>query len=375
MNDGLTVTLSAISSRADLALLWRGLDRRGGNSFFTAWPWIGTWLELLPPSIAPQVLRLERAGECQGSAIAVRRDARRHGVIAARGLHLNETGDPAFDCLTVEHNGFAGRDPGDAEAWRAVIAWFAAGGADADELSLPGIAAAIAIGEAPSCGLGSEREVDAFRVDLAALRQGDGKIGALLSANARQQLARATRALKAIGPLALDAATSVAEGLAFFDELKRLHIGSWSRRGRRHSFEHPFFERFHQALISTCITSGEVELLRLRAGARAFGYLYNLRRDGHVYAYQSGFDDEDRRLRPGYVAHALAIELHAATGASCYDFMAGSNRLKASFANERYSMRWYTIQRPLLRFKAERAARAVKSRLMRPRQPRPGADG
>jgi CelD/BcsL family acetyltransferase involved in cellulose biosynthesis len=246
-----------------------------------------------------------------------------------------------------------------------LIDWFAAGAADTDELHIPGVTVALAVGEPAEFCLRSERPVHAYRVDLALLRRGDGGIGTILSANARQQLNRSIRALAAIGPLVLDAARDVDEAMTFFDELKRLHIASWTRRGRRHAFASPFFERFHRALVRLCLESGEVELLRLRAGGRALGYLYNLRRDGTVYAYQSGFDDEDRNLRPGYVAHALAIERCCATGDSVYDFMAGSNRLKESFATERYAMRWCTIQRPLLRFKAEHAARTARSLLLR----------
>ena len=30
---------------------------------------------------------------------------RRRGLVRSRGLYLNETGDPRFDALTIEHNG------------------------------------------------------------------------------------------------------------------------------------------------------------------------------------------------------------------------------------------------------------------------------
>lgn len=362
---GLSVELSGDVSLEDLAPLWRRLDSQPGGSFFTAWPWIGTWLSLLPAAVPVHLLRLQRDGMCWGAAIAVRRDVRRHGIIAARGLHLNETGDADFDSLTIEHNGFAGLDPSDRGAWEALLRWFASGGAEADELSIPGVTCEIAGGVIDPPMLLSAKTQTAYRVDLARLRASGGKIGGILSANARQQLGRATRALAASGTLALEAAKSVGEAMAFFDGLKRLHVRSWTRRGQRHAFTSPFVERFHRVLIERCIASGEVELLRLAAGGKELGYLYNFCRNGHIYAYQSGFDDEDRRLRPGYVAHALAIERHGAAGAAAYDFMAGSNRLKESFATDRYAMHWYTIQRPLLRFRAEHAARAAKSRLKR----------
>jgi CelD/BcsL family acetyltransferase involved in cellulose biosynthesis len=365
MSNGISVKLTAIPPPEELASLWRDLDRRGGGSFFTAWPWVGTWLALLPASLSAELLRLECDGACRGAAIAVRRDTRRHGIITARGIYLNETGDADLDALTIEHNGFAGLVPGDGDAWRSLALWFASGAAEADELSLPGITHDVAAEGAQERLLKSARTLSAYCVDLAKLRAGDGKMGAILSANARQQLKRSMRDLASSGPLALEAAQTVDEALAFFDRLKFFHIRSWTRRGKRHAFVSPFVETFHKALIARTFGEGGVELLRLGTG-RELGYLYNFRRNGRIYAYQSGFDDEDRRLRPGYVAHALAIERHAAAGDTTYDFMAGSNRLKASFATDRYAMHWYTIQRPLLRFRAEHAARAAKSRLLRP---------
>jgi CelD/BcsL family acetyltransferase involved in cellulose biosynthesis len=367
MSDRLTVTASALPPLAELASLWRRLEAQGETSFFVAWPWIGAWLEALPPALALRLLRLERDGICEGAAIATWSHSRRHGLITARGLHLNATGDRNLDCLTIEHNGFVGCRTGHDDVWRAVGEWFTSGGIDADELDLPGVTDDVALGR-----FGSDRLEHGFRVELAQVRAGNGKVGSILSANARQQLSSAMRALATNGPIVLEAAGTVDQALAFFDQLKQFHIQSWTRRGRRHAFASPFFERFHRVLIARGAESRDVELLRLSAGGTPFGYLYNLCWKGHVYAYQSGFDDSNNRLRPGYIAHALAIERHSAAGAADYDFMAGTNRLKQSFSTERYDMHWYTMRRPLLRFRAEQAARAAKSLFLDPLRARSG---
>jgi CelD/BcsL family acetyltransferase involved in cellulose biosynthesis len=104
-------------------------------------------------------------------------------------------------------------------------------------------------------------------------------------------------------------------------------------------------------------------MLRISAGGRPIGYLYNFRHGASRYAYQSGFDDEDPAFRPGYVCHALAIEAAAAQGARGYDFLAGSNRLKETFGRENYVLSWCTLRQPKLRFRAEEAARAVVKRI------------
>jgi CelD/BcsL family acetyltransferase involved in cellulose biosynthesis len=361
----ISVKLTNIPPFEELASLWRDLDKRADGSFFTAWPWIGTWLALLPPAVSTELVCLERDGACCGAAIAVRQNTRRHGIVAARQLHINETGNAELDALTIEHNGFAGMDLNRDDGLHALVAWFGSGAAHADELSLSGTAHPITSDATEHPLLENAKTLPAFRVDLNKLRAVGGRVGAILSPNARQQLNRSIRDLAANGSVTLEAAKTSEEALAFFDRLKVLHIRSWTRRGRRHAFASPFLERFHRTLIARAFDDG-IELLRLAAGGLELGYLYNFCRNGRVYAYQSGFDDEDRRMRPGYVAHALAIERHAAEGDAVYDFMGGANRLKASFATDRYAMHWYTIQQPLLRFRAEHAARMAKSRLLRP---------
>jgi len=46
------------------------------------------------------------------------------------------------------------------------------------------------------------------------------------------------------------------------------------------------------------------------------------------------------------VTHALAIEHATRAGFAVYDFMAGANRLKASFASHWTEMVWLEVRRP-----------------------------
>ncbi len=121
---GFSIALSDISSIDELARQWARLGVGDENSFFTSWSWIGTWLALLPSSIKPQLLQIERDGQCCGAAIAVRRDTRGVGIAKIRHLHLNETGDPQLDGITIEHNGLIGKARGDVAGWQALLDWF-----------------------------------------------------------------------------------------------------------------------------------------------------------------------------------------------------------------------------------------------------------
>lgn len=341
---------------------WRRLEAVAGRSFFTSWHWIGTLLEAIPAAQRPNLLRGLKGGETAALALlGAATLRRRYGLVRSRSLFVNETGDPQFDAVTIEHNGLLTAPAEQSAACEALVSWFARQAASADELHLGGAFCRFPQRAVSDCGLGrSEIAKPSFYVDLPALAQSEGDLGAVLSANARQQLRRAQRHFARSGALRLTRADSLPEAQAFFSSLKELHAAAWERRGRRHAFSAPFFERFHRLLIERASAAGAAQLWRASAGARILGYLYNFSFGDRVYAYQSGFAYDEPRARPGAVAHALAIREAFRDGAAVYDFLAGSNRLKESFATHCEPMLWQTLQQPRLAFRLEGLARRLK---------------
>ena len=286
---------------------------------------------------------------------------RRHGLVRSRGLYLNETGDPRFDAMTIEHNGVLTATGSEPAVVGALLGWFAGLRGEADELHLSG-----SLRRWPEEALARhgllcrERALPSYSIDLCRLTASDGAVDPVLSANARQQLRRAFRHFAAQGPLRLREAATETEAQSWFTGLKALHCASWARRGIAHSFAGGFFEMFHRRLIERSFADGTIQLIEVRAGERVIGYLYNFRHDGRVYAYQSGFADADPRERPGVVTHALAIGHAFRSGMRVYDFMAGRNRLKESFATRCEPMLWQAVEQPRLAFRLEHLARRLR---------------
>jgi CelD/BcsL family acetyltransferase involved in cellulose biosynthesis len=341
---------------------WRTLEEVARPSFYTSWRWIGTLLAAVPAAHRPKLLRGAARGETVGLALlgaGVTR--RRHGLVRSRALYLNETGDPRFDSITMEHNGILAPVGREATVFDSAIAWFADLGDMADELYISGSDLRLSETTVEGQGLSrSETSVPSYSLDLGLLSASGGEPYPVLGANARQQLRRALRHFESYGPLQLSAAATTAEALAFFTELKALHSASWERRGRRHAFSGEFFEPFHRLLIERNFATGGTQLLRASAGGRAIGYLYNFRLRDRIYAYQSGFADANRQERPGIVTHALAIQHAFQSGARVYDFMAGGNRLKESFSTHCEPMLWQVVQQPRLAFRLEHLSRRLK---------------
>jgi len=352
-----------ISSLALLEKEWRRLEGASSPSFFTSWDWIGTLLEALPEAGRPQLLRGSRQGATVALALcgyAIRR--RLKGLIRSRTLYINETGQPCFDCITIEHNSFLARADLETAVMASALEWFAGLRGELDELRLAGSFQRFPrhrLGDLQCC----ERSVPSYSLDLNQLKETDGQVSRILSSNARQQLRQSIRAYAVRGPLRLRRARTLGEALAFFQELKALHCQSWDRRGKRHAFTHAFFEDFHTLLIRRTFEKGTVELSRFTAGEHLLGVLYNFRFGECVYAYQSGFASADKRQRPGMVAHALAIQNACQAGARVYDFMAGPNRVKQRFSTCCIPMLWQTIEHPKIAFRLERLARRFRAKL------------
>ncbi len=344
---------------------WRTLETLARPSFFTSWHWIGTLLAALPRTQLPSLLRGVAGGRTVALALlGAGVSRRRNGLVRSRALYLNETGDPHFDALTIEHNGILAVAEREAPVFDAALAWFAGLREEADELHLSGSLRRPPEGAVEGRGLGRvETVMPSYSVDLNQL-SASGGLDPVLSANARQQLRRAFRQFERAGRLELSEATTTSEALDFFAGLKMLHCASWERRSRAHAFTHAFFEPFHRLLIERSFVAGGVQLLRASVGHRVIGYLYNFRLGTRIYAYQSGFADADRRERPGIVTHALAIQHAFQSGAGVYDLMAGRNRLKESLATRCEPMLWQIFQQPRLAFRLEHLGRRLKHALV-----------
>jgi CelD/BcsL family acetyltransferase involved in cellulose biosynthesis len=189
------------------------------------------------------------------------------------------------------------------------------------------------------------RSEAALSVDLARLRSTGADFLAGLSANTRYQVRRSDRDYAACGPLVTRRAATAAEAHGWLDELAALHQAIWIARGHAGAFAQPFFAHFHHALIDRALQRGEIDLLRITAGPRLVGLLYNFRYRGRMLAYQGGFDyaGAGRHQKPGLTCHHQAIRFSADAALDRYDFLAGEGRYKRSLAGDATYLHWLEV--------------------------------
>lgn len=330
--------LSAVEDWDAVGARWRELESRADCSFFQSWTWLGC---LAAQRFNDPLLLEARDGDCVlALALFNRRRAKMFGV----RLYLAETGDRTFDDLFIEFNGILMARGQDTALLARCFSVARENGSGA--LMLSGIDqtqfdAACAAGDV----VRAHQTRDAPFVDIAGLRQRDVGFLASLHANSRYQLRRSARRYAEQGALQLARAESREQAETFLEELMRLHQASWQRRGRPGAFANPRFTEFHRALIARGTERDEIDLLRVTAGGRVVGLLYNFRHRGSVLAYQSGFDYDasDTQMKPGLTCHHLAVEHYLAVGAARYDFLAGDDRYKRSLATSATTLHWLEL--------------------------------
>lgn len=359
-------TFQPLRDMDSLAGEWRALEERGNRSPFLAWSWIGCWLATLPPAFEPWVLRGEREGRVCLFAILFRAVRRRHGWLTSRGLFLNQTGNPDYDTLTVEYNGFLTDPASRDDAGVAAIDFIHTVAPVWDELYVNGVEEEEGLALVPP---GRRRHLISRQpapfVDLAQIRDRGTPYLDHLSRNTRYQLRRAIRRYEERGPLVTDIAENSDQALEYMAGLKQLHQAHWTARGNPGAFANPYFKKFHTEFVRSMAQSGAAEIIRIRAGEDIIGYLYNFFYRDRVYNYQGGFsyEPDQSALKPGLVSHVLAIEAAVRQGRERYEFLAGGARYKTSLSTDMAHLTWLSLRQPCLKFVLEDGLRNLSARV------------
>ena len=335
--------------------IWCALEERAKPVYFLSWGWVGNWLASLPSHDHLQLCTISDGNGPVAACFLGDRVMRRHKVMPTRTLHLNATGDHAYDEVYIEHNALLTTNGTTlatmiehlpATRWDEIF-FHCLDAQTFDELAAAPLP--------PSLRLRVDREVGDYYVDLAKVRGKDYL--SLLGSSTRSHLRKAQR-------LAPDATFEIArderQAFEIYDELVVLHQRAWKARGEPGAFADPWFDRFHRRLIAQRFRHGEIQLVRLRTAAQTIGCLYNFVSHGRVLMYQTGINpDVDDKIKPGYLTHLYAVEHNAREGHAQYDFLGGDAQYKKSLSTDKTKLVWARVQKRRLMFWLEDRAREL----------------
>lgn len=344
------------NNRQSLEDDWIALEKKSNCSVFLCWAWIGTWINLVTDRLDIHVLKVELDGEIVGLCLLVAERVKRRKIIASSTMVLNSIKHSPYNMI-IEHNGFLVKSGHDGKVERAALSYLFNNFSKVDEFVIPfsdsdNIVKSFCGSSGFSCN--SIDCTESPLVDLKLIRSGKASYIDTLSSNTRYQIRKSIKLYESMGDLGIEEAGNIDAALFFFEKLKTLHQRSWQQRGYKGSFANKKWESFHRTIIQQQFAAQGVQLLRVFAGDRDVGIIYNLLNNGCVSMIQTGFDYEYvKNAKPGYVCHYMAVEHNLMNGMNVYDFLAGEAQYKNSLSNSMSFQEDLVLQRKKLKFHIE----------------------
>jgi CelD/BcsL family acetyltransferase involved in cellulose biosynthesis len=343
---------------------WQPLfEASGSDSVFLSTPWMQTWIDLYGDGFQGEWVHWEADGRVVAGCLLVSRLVwvKR---LPFRSLFLNATADAVERSPFAEFNDVL-HLPGHAEAVAADLArlvqersWsrLLLSGHERQGLaaSLPGVLR----------GMHTERVCKVARyVDLALL--GGEAFESTLSGKAGTQVRRNRRDFQErLGEITVRRAADLPETLAFFSQMRELHLARWTDREKATSLAVRTVVDFHQRIIEALFADGGVEMIRVGSADQAIGFLYNFVVAGKVFVFQTGFAYEpSSKWSPGLLTHALAIEHYRQRGMREYDLLSGDALYKRTLCNGARELFWTTVYRNRPWIRLLLAGRRLRDRL------------
>lgn len=345
--------IESVTGRAVVPAWWGPLYEASCNrSIFLSQAWTQNWLDIYGADFEVDWIHWTSGKEVVGGCLLLRRTIAVR-FVRLRTLYVNATGDARVRTPLAEFNdilhlrGFEEEIGADFAQIVRNMSW--------SRLKLSGYLEQSLLGrcipELPACRIEREVRVAPF-ADLIAL--GDEPFEASLSGNARYQIRRTNRLYEQrFGAVTISRADETGQAQRSLGELAALHNARWKGRGIKGSFENTEVAEFHRRMVAQLVPRGTLDLMVARAGERAIGYLYNFVDRGKVYFFQSGFvAEDDSKVKPGLLTHALAIEYYRRGGLREYDFLAGDAQYKRSLAKHHREICWTNVYRDKLSMRA-----------------------
>lgn len=331
-------TVSRVTTPDQFLIDWAELNSNAGPAtFFQSPAWMAAWLGGIPAT--SELFRIE-VSDSDGTkllGVAAKPMQRAPPLIGFTEAWLHEFGDPDYDAIYVEYNDFLtaqGSDDLRAPALDAVLDSFG----NTDSIIFRNITPAItqaakSVAARRSLNIRVLSEQPVYVCDLERPRAEGKAFIDNLSAGLRADIRRSLRVYEERGAVQCKLAQSTEEKSRAWEKLVELHTARWRSRGKPGAFANPQFLTFHERLRNAA--PEQSHLLEIRIGNETLGVLYNFIDGDAVRQYQTGFYyEDDKRLMPGLVCHALACQHYMDNGFALYDFMAGEAEYKRRFGDQ-----------------------------------------
>ncbi len=329
------------------------LAESGSNEAMLSPLWLIRWWQVYGPLEGRELctLALRRDGKLVGLAPLCRRRLSVASVMPMTRLELLGSGEKEEDETCSEYIGIiarSGEEQAVADAFGAALH-----GGDLgpwDQLVLTAMSSENVMAPLLARALGDATEYKVLGgAPFALLPESWEAYLAALSSSRRALIRKSLRAWEAWakGPPQLRRVENLDDLEEAMTMLAKLHSLRWKEGGHVGAFDSPHFMTFHKGVMRDLFAAGALWLCWLEVEGEPVAALYNIVWNKQVRFYQSGrIIDVPKKIRPGLVIHACAIQEAIDLGLTHYDFLAGTTRYKMQLANNVRPLIELSLTRP-----------------------------
>lgn len=339
---------------------WLSLQEKQDLPFFMTWSWISCWIQTYNPS--PIIVSAKYRGKTVAIGIFSCSEEKRHGFIKSNQYRLHQTGDQLLDQIWIEYNDFICDPDHQKHAVPACLDRLMHNEQQCDEIILSMMKKTRALAITKDFKHSRlENTTSAYLTNLSSFNNTNNNYISTLSSNTRYQIRKSTRLYeKEYGSLNLSFAQTTEQAINYFYQAGEFHKKRWHDSG----FYNHRFTSFHEALIRKNFERNQIDLVKVKAGTTILAIIYYHKTLRNIYFYLQGINyNNNKRLKPGLVSHALLTEHYAAQQMKLYDYMGGFSQYKVQLSNETIELSTVVIRRNDWLLNLENHGRNIKSRL------------
>ena len=344
------VVITPLTDRAAFLSEWEALYARAADpSFFHSPAWMKSWLDGAPVDAKlNRICASENGSPALMGAFAVA--PRKPPLLGLRESWFHEFGDAQRDAVYAEYVDFLAAPEASHELRRDAVCAMVEETGNIDGFVFRNLSddmMSAVFSAAAICEMSGRvlNEQPVYGCDLS----GDDFMDKL-SASLQSKIRRALRLYEERGPLSARLASGAEEKAASWERLKALHKSGWAERNKTSVFDNPHLTAFHERLQKNAPEN--CHLFEVKAGDEVIAVLYNFVHGKEVMNYQSGFKfEDDNRMTPGFVAHALAAQHYQKAGFEIYDLLAGEANYKSRLGEPHAILTSLVLERPTWRNK------------------------
>lgn len=320
------ITLKLVVDSTEFIHYVKQVQAQAKHTFFTSDSWLNAWLSV--NHSAQRIAFFD--GDCVVGTCTVNEAKQKKLGVTWSTLYLNRSGKELLDQVWIEYNDLLICSGYETAVWQSFIHYFEQTQTEELVIGMSKKLAAIECFEqfkfeykilTPNYELKLKPEyVDAEQV-LAGF-----------SRNTRSQLKRAIKTAKALDELKVIKADSTQQALNFFYQAGEYHKQRWPDSG----FKNKTFIDFHLNLITAGFERNQIDVVKICCGDSILAIYYYFLYQGRVYFYLGAVNylTDNKKLKPGLLAHFLMIQWYAKSGYQVYDWLAGEAQYKKSLAGK-----------------------------------------